>query len=120
MGMTKLVGETRTMRANPPSHVDTERVIEAKGLTFGYSRVAVLEYVSFSVNKGDFVSIIGPSGCGKSTLLLLVAVLLKLNEGTITSCGRPVYRPPGARALVFQRFPLPPRTTAPPNALAGH
>src|SRR3546814_12051744 len=73
MGMTKLVGETRTMRANPPSHVDTARVIAAKGLTFGYSRVAVLADVSFSVNKGDFVSILGPSGCGKSTLLLLAA-----------------------------------------------
>ncbi|HEY9565490.1 MAG TPA: ABC transporter ATP-binding protein [Nocardioides sp.] len=107
------------MRANPPSHVDTERVIEAKGLTFGYSRVAVLEDVSFSVNKGEFVSIIGPSGCGKSTLLLLVAGLLKANEGTITSCGRPVNGPAGDRAMVFQSFALLPWKSALHNVMVG-
>ena len=33
--------------------------------------------VSFSVEKGQFVSIVGPSGCGKSTLLSAIAGLVK-------------------------------------------
>ena len=34
-----------------------------------------IENVSFSVEKGQFVSIVGPSGCGKSTLLSCIAGL---------------------------------------------
>ena len=35
--------------------------------------LTALEDISFSVGKGEFVSIVGPSGCGKSTLLSIVA-----------------------------------------------
>ena len=37
------------------------------------SRTAVFNNVNFSLNDGEFVSLVGPSGCGKSTLLLCVA-----------------------------------------------
>ncbi|MBQ7916724.1 MAG: ABC transporter ATP-binding protein [Firmicutes bacterium] len=40
--------------------------------------------ISFSVEKGEFVSIVGPSGCGKSTLLSLVAGLAIPDQGHIT------------------------------------
>lgn len=39
--------------------------------------------ISFSVNEGEFVSIIGPSGCGKSTLLSIIAGLEEKNSGEI-------------------------------------
>ena len=39
--------------------------------------------VNFSVNEGEFVSIIGPSGCGKSTILSIVAGLEKKSSGKI-------------------------------------
>ena len=35
----------------------------------------VLKDVSFSINKGDFVSIMGKSGCGKSTLLYILSTM---------------------------------------------
>ena len=39
--------------------------------------------VNFSVNEGEFVSIIGPSGCGKSTILSIVAGLENKSSGKI-------------------------------------
>ena len=42
-----------------------------------------IENVNFSIEKGEFVSIIGPSGCGKSTLLNIISGLLKPSDGKI-------------------------------------
>lgn len=42
-----------------------------------------LDNVTFSVDDGEFLSIVGPSGCGKSTLLNIIAGLLKPSYGSI-------------------------------------
>ena len=42
-----------------------------------------IDKLNFSVEKGEFVSIIGPSGCGKSTLLNIISGLLKPSDGEI-------------------------------------
>lgn len=42
-----------------------------------------LEDISFSMEKGEFISIIGPSGCGKSTILSIIARIMKQTEGNI-------------------------------------
>lgn len=49
--------------------------------------VLALDRVSFSINKGEFVSIMGPSGSGKSTLLNLMGCLDTPQSGTITVNG---------------------------------
>ncbi len=47
-----------------------------------------VEDLSFSVNEGEFVSIIGPSGSGKTTVLSLIAGLLKATKGKIFINGK--------------------------------
>ncbi len=47
-----------------------------------------VEDLSFSVNEGEFVSIIGPSGSGKTTLLSLISGLLKPTKGKIYISGK--------------------------------
>ncbi len=54
-------------------------VLKAHNLRFAYSRVPVLDRVSFDVHAGDYVGLIGPNGGGKTTLLKL---LLGLEQGS--------------------------------------
>ncbi len=53
------------------------------GMTFPDGTEAIDE-VTFSVERGEFVTIVGPSGCGKSTLLRITAGLLAPTAGTVT------------------------------------
>lgn len=54
------------------------------------ARVTVLNGVTLSIRKGEFVSLIGPSGCGKSTLLKVVAGLSEANGGSVSINGKSV------------------------------
>ena len=67
-------------------------VLEVKGLCKEYMRGSqpfyAVDHVDFSLNKGEFVSIIGRSGSGKSTMLNLIAGLLEPTEGTVTISGK--------------------------------
>jgi NitT/TauT family transport system ATP-binding protein len=49
--------------------------------------VEALADLSFTLNDGDFVSLLGPSGCGKSTALRIVAGLLAPDGGAVTFPG---------------------------------
>ena len=42
-----------------------------------------LRDISFSVDRGEFVTVVGPSGCGKSTLLKIASGLLEQTAGTV-------------------------------------
>lgn len=60
--------------------------------------------VSFSLEKGEFLSITGPSGCGKTTLLRTIGGFLKPTEGSITINGEDITQPGTHCAMVFQTF----------------
>lgn len=62
--------------------------ISFNNVTFGYDVSPVLENVSFTINRGDFISILGPNGGGKTTLAKLMLGLYTPNSGKILINGR--------------------------------
>src|SRR3954452_23478134 len=70
-------------------------VIEGGTKSFGSreDRALVLDKLSLTIARGEFVALIGPSGCGKSTLLKIVAGLLHADEGRVSMTGETVSAP---------------------------
>jgi NitT/TauT family transport system ATP-binding protein len=79
--------------------------------------VTALDRITFSVDRGGFLSLLGPSGCGKSTLLRVVADLVQPSSGSIAVLGQKPEEARRARALgfVFQDAALLPWRTAQQN-----
>lgn len=61
----------------------SKKAINVKDLCFSYEKITVLDYITFSIDKGKFIAVIGPNGGGKTTLLKLLMGLLKPKKGTI-------------------------------------
>jgi len=59
-----------------------------KNFKVGKEEINVLKDLNFSVDKGEFLSIMGPSGCGKSTLLYLLGGLDKPSSGRVNVNGK--------------------------------
>lgn len=63
------------------------KLLELKNINLTYqtlkSETEAIKNVSFSVDSGEFVSIVGPSGSGKTTILSIIAGLLKATSGEI-------------------------------------
>ena len=61
--------------------------LQIEHLSFAYREHRVLKDISFSLNQGEFLSVLGPNGVGKSTLFRCILGLLDGYEGRITSHG---------------------------------
>lgn len=60
-------------------------LIEVKNVSYSYNdSMKAVDGLSFSIKKGDYVTIIGHNGSGKSTVAKLIAGLLPVKEGSIT------------------------------------
>ena len=69
----------------------------------GASKVVALDNVSFTVEKGEFVSIVGASGSGKSTLLHLLGGVDRPTSGKIYVGGEDIYSLSEDRLAIFRR-----------------
>ncbi|MBR3600491.1 MAG: ATP-binding cassette domain-containing protein [Lachnospiraceae bacterium] len=63
--------------------IDPVNAILVDKLSCGYGKKKVLEDISFSVGKGEYVAVVGATGTGKSTLLQHIPALLKPLSGTV-------------------------------------
>lgn len=104
--------------------------IEAKNLRktyhIGKIEVEALRGISFSVQKGEFVSVVGPSGSGKSTLFYLLGGLTRADGGSVVLDGDDLATLSDAQrtsmrkqkiGFVFQKFNLLPTLDARSNIL---
>lgn len=69
----------------------------------GDNEVVALDHVSFTVQKGEFISIIGPSGSGKSTLLHILGGVDKPTSGSVYMNGQNVYERNDEELAIFRR-----------------
>ena len=103
-------------------------IIQAENVTkvyrIGKMDVAALRGVSFSIEPGEFVSIVGPSGSGKSTLFYILGGLTRATQGRVTIDGEDFAQMTDARrtemrkrkiGFVFQKFNLLPTLSARDN-----
>ncbi|HBH71582.1 MAG: ABC transporter ATP-binding protein [Parcubacteria group bacterium GW2011_GWC1_42_11] len=65
-----------------------EPYIELNNVSFSYDHTSVLENLSFTVRKGEYLGIIGPNGGGKTTLIKIILGLLQPTSGTISLFGK--------------------------------
>ncbi|MCM1123258.1 MAG: ABC transporter ATP-binding protein [Eubacterium sp.] len=84
-----------------------EPVISVKDLykiyRVGETKVRALNGVSFSINRGDFCSIVGTSGSGKSTLLNMLAGLERPTKGEIVIAGEHMETKTENQLVAFRR-----------------
>ena len=96
--------------------------VEFDGVRKLYGETAALDDVSFTVDDGEFFTLVGPSGCGKTTTLRLLAGFETPTEGVVRFDGRDVTDvPPEARGIgiVFQSYALFPHMTVAENVGYG-
>ncbi|HEY4533454.1 MAG TPA: ABC transporter ATP-binding protein [Fusobacterium sp.] len=79
-----------------------------------FDGVEVLKDINFTINQGEFFSILGPSGCGKTTLLRMIAGFIPADEGAIYLGEENLLDlPPNLRNVntIFQKYSLFPHLT---------
>lgn len=64
-----------------------EPVLEAEGIRFSYNAEPVLQDVSLTLRRREFVALVGPNGSGKSTLLRVLLGLLRPEAGKVLLLG---------------------------------
>ena len=65
-----------------------DHMIDIEGLTVAYGAVTVLEDVTFSVSRGEYLAIVGPNGSGKTTLIKAMLGLLPIDGGRVQMLGQ--------------------------------
>jgi ABC-2 type transport system ATP-binding protein len=67
-------------------------LLEVENVSFSFGDHKVVDYVSFSVRKGECFGLLGPNGAGKTTLIKLIVGLLQPKEGCILINGTDVHK----------------------------
>jgi branched-chain amino acid transport system ATP-binding protein len=77
----------------------TERFLAVEQVTRRFAGLVAVDTVSFSLERGEILSLIGPNGAGKTTLFNLITGQLKPSDGTIVFRNENINElPPHARA----------------------
>ena len=101
-------------------------LLEVNNINCRYDNKVIIESLSFSVRKGEIVSLLGPSGCGKTTALRAIAGFEPIYHGDIKLNGNLLSSPESTIApekrgvgMVFQDYALFPHLTVEKNIAFG-
>ena len=101
-----------------------ENYLEVKDLIKWFGDDPAVDGISFSMPKGDFLTLLGPSGCGKTTTLMSIAGLHPIDGGSIrvgdaifTAPEEGVFMAPEKRdiGMVFQSYAIWPHMSVSKN-----
>ena len=84
-------------------------IIRCENVNKKFKSKTVLEDISFTINRGEFLSLLGPSGCGKTTILRMLIGIEKPSSGKILKDDVDItYAAPKDRniGIVFQNYSL--------------
>lgn len=93
-------------------------ILTLTNLSKSFGETSVIRDLSFTVAKGEFLTILGSSGCGKTTLLRIISGLEEPDTGSVCLNGKDVtHLPPNLRSVntVFQNYALFPHMNAASN-----
>jgi ABC-type nitrate/sulfonate/bicarbonate transport system ATPase subunit len=93
--------------------------LSINNLSKSFDGERILDHLSFSVDEGEFVTILGPSGSGKSTLFHLIGGLFAPDKGEIKLNGLSITGKQGSIAYMPQSPSLLPWRTVIENVLLG-
>ncbi|GHU77093.1 hypothetical protein FACS189461_5310 [Spirochaetia bacterium] len=83
--------------------------LEIQDLIHVFNKQEVLHGLNFTVNDGEFLSILGPSGCGKTTILRILIGLLAPSSGRVIKDGVDITGLSASKrhmGIVFQNYAL--------------
>lgn len=100
-------------------------MLEVKDLVVAYGRVKAVKGISFTVEKGQVVSLLGTNGAGKTTTLRTISGLLRPQSGTVTFEGKRIDTVPAHKIVTLGLAHSPegrrifPKLTVEDNLLLG-
>lgn len=100
----------------------SEQLLELKNIKKRFGETDVLNGITLSIKKGEFITFLGASGCGKTTTLRIIAGLEEPDSGTVFLDGKDVTSiPPNQRDVntVFQNYALFPHLNVEANVGYG-
>jgi len=96
---------------NPPISAGA---LESQGLFGGYGTESVVQDISFTLQPGEWLSILGANGSGKSTLLRLLSRILPPHQGAVLLDGKAIHTQ-SSKAIAQTLALLPQQQTVPPG-----
>lgn len=76
-------------------------IVEFKDVNFSHGALTVLENISFTVKRGDYLGVIGPNGGGKTSLLRILVGLDKPDTGAVKLFGEDIASLSGRHRLGY-------------------
>ncbi|HLI13923.1 MAG TPA: ABC transporter ATP-binding protein [Alphaproteobacteria bacterium] len=95
-----------------------DNILEIEDVRKVYGAIVAVDRVSFTLRRGEFLTLLGPSGSGKTTTLQMIAGLATPSEGSMRLDGAPLTPLPPYRrniGVVFQSYALFPHLTVARN-----